>query len=427
MKLLNKSFKRFLWFMLAIMLLSIPLFYFTIQYIYIKDADDSLYVVKEKLQDRINKLIEDQRTAKEIVELLNQLEIGYFLEEITDDSRLIEDRIYTTSRFDAYHGHVEPFRVLESVIWIDEIPYFLKAEIDMEEYYDVLPYTALLAGLFFLLIVVGYYLVNRKIEKKVWSPFLTTLSELENHNIGSDMDFKPIESDIEEFQTLSRILRSFIGKNSLLFRQQKEFIENASHELQTPIALLHSKTDLLFQTKELSEEQSYLLDEVKQIGSRMNKINSGLLLLAKIENRQFVKNETFPLKPIVESSMIYFEEWASAKNIKMVLEVEDEMEVLGNKILAEIAINNLIKNAIRYNSDPGHISIQLKSNSLAIRNSSKIPELDGSKVFQRFFKSHADQNGSGLGLAIVKEISDFNDWKINYSYLDEKHTFTLGF
>lgn len=427
MKLLNKSFKPFAWFTLFVMLVSIPLFYFTSQYIYIQDTTESLIIAKTKLEDRINMLTESEYSAEEIVLLLNQLEVGYFLKELSPGDAIPGDSIYTVTRFDEYHGHDEPFRVLESVIWIHNTPYWLKVEMDMDEYHDVIPYTALLAGLFFLLIVLGYLLINRRISREVWRPFLTLLDDLERHNITSGNWSPRIDSDVEEFQKLSWILRGFIERNRLIFQKQKEFTENASHELQTPLALMQSKVDVLFQTEGLTEEQSSLLDEIKQIVSRMNKINSNLLLLVKIENKQFDKGETFFLHESVQYIIQSFQEWARAKNIEVHFESIHQIQIRGNKILTEAAIQNLVKNAIHYNTDPGTINISVDASSLTITNTSFIPELDKSKVFNRFYKFRASQKSSGLGLAILKEICEFHGWHPDYRYHQERHCFTIQF
>ena len=93
--------------------------------------------------------------------------------------------------------------------------------------------------------------------------------------------------------------------------------------------------------------------------------------------------------------------------------------------MAEIAIHNLIKNAIRYNTDPGHILIRVKTSLLAITNTSQLGELDDSKVFQRFYRTKPEHLGSGLGLAIVKEISDSHGWKVCYSFAGKRHSFTM--
>ncbi|MCC5931313.1 MAG: HAMP domain-containing histidine kinase [Cyclobacteriaceae bacterium] len=427
MKLLNKSFKPFSWFTLFVMLVSIPLFYFTSQYIYIQDTSESLLIARTKLEDRINMLTESEYTTEEILLLLNQLDVGYALKKLKPGDKIPADSIYTISRFDEYHGHVEPFRVLESVIWIRNTPYWLKIEMDMDEYHDVIPYTALLAGLFFLLIVLGYILINRRISGEVWRPFLTMLDDLEKHTITSGSWMPKMDSDIEEFEKLSQILKGFIERNRLIFQKQKEFTENASHELQTPLALLQSKVDVLFQTEGLTEEQSNLLDEIKQIGSRMNKVNSNLLLLVKIENKQFDKGETFSLQESVHFVIKSFQEWAKAKNIEIRYESVHQIKVSGNKILTETAIQNLVKNAIHYNTDPGTIDIRLDASSLVITNTSFIPELDKSKVFNRFYKFKAGQMSSGLGLAILKEICEFHGWRPDYSYNEDQHCFTIHF
>lgn len=427
MKLLNKSFKPFAIFTIIILVCSIPLYYWVIQLMYLNDADESLVIKREILQERLHDLSQNQVEALQIITTLNELKIGYTIEKFEGDPAAWEDKIYSIERFDIFHGHVEPFRVLESLLLIYDQHYFLKVETDLDEFNDVIPYTAFLAGLFFMLILSGYYWVNQKISSKIWKPFLNILEDLENNSISSEKQLPQIDSDIEEFQKLSDILQHYTRKNRTIYLQQKEFIENASHELQTPIMILKAKTDAFLQTTTLSENQSILLDEINQITGRMNKINNDLLLLAKIENKQFESSEEFLLNQVIEDTLEYFRELALNKKLKFTFSTGHKISVKANRGLTEILFNNLLKNAITYNTSPGDIVLLLDAKRFSISNGSTLPELDNMLIFKRFYKTGTSKNSTGLGLAICWEICQSQGWVLRYHFTHDRHTFTLDF
>lgn len=427
MKLLNKSFKPFAVFTVLVVLLSVPAYYFVIQKIYLNDANDSLYVKKYKIQDRINELSTSPEEAEEIINTLNSLQIGILIVKAKKPSDEQTNKIYTIERFDTFHGHVEPFRVLESSIIIQDEQYYIKIEVDLDEFNDVIPYTATLAGLFFLLILIGYYLVNKHVSKKTWSPFLQTIQSFENISISSSSKLPQIKSNIEEFQKLSNILQTYNENNRSVFLQQKSFIENASHELQTPLMLLQAKADAFMQADELNEKQFSVLDEMSQIIGRMSKINRNLLLLAKIDNNQFDNNEDINIKHQMERELNFFFDLTQNKNITIEKYFETDLIISANKTLIEILINNLLRNAISYSSISGKIVIQIKTNELVISNTSEAEQLDSQKIFQRFYKSSTSSNGSGLGLSICKEICSIYNWEIKYYYQNTLHQFSLKF
>lgn len=427
MKLLNKSFRPFAIFTVLVVLLSVPAYYYVIQIIYLKDADDSLYVKKEKIQDRVNELSLTITEAYEIIHTLNSLEIGISIEGADEAKNPSNDQIYTIERFDAYHGHEEPFRVLESSIIIHDETFNIKIEVDLDEFNDVIPYTATLAGLFFTLILTGYYFVNKRVSQKTWNPFLKTIQSLEKFSISSNTPLPEIKSDIEEFQKLSDILQTYNQNNRAVFLQQKSFIENASHELQTPIMILNAKADALMQTAELNENQLSVIDEMNQIIGRMTKINRNLLLLAKIDNNQFDIQEDINLKHCLEKELEFFSDLSKNKNLTIEKKFESDLIISGNKTLTEILINNLLRNAINHSSNPGKIVIRIKPNELLISNTSETGELDGEKIFQRFFKTNTSGNNSGLGLSICKEICKIYNWDIKYSFQNNFHQFSLKF
>lgn len=427
MKLLNKSFRPFAVFTVTVVILSLPAYYYVIQKIYLNDADDSLYVKKEKIQDRITELSSTTNKASEIIHTLNSLQIGFLIERTLEPLGEPIDKIYTIKRYDSYHGHEEPFRVLESSIMIQDERYYIRIEVDLDEFNDVIPYITTLAGLFFLLILIGYYLVNMRVSKKTWSPFLKTIQSLENISISSNSQLPQIKSNIEEFQKLSSILQTYNENNRAVFLQQKSFIENASHELQTPLMLLQAKADAFMQADKLNEKQFSVLDEMNQIIGRMSKINRNLLLLSKIDNNQFDINEDINIKHQLERELNFFFGLTENKNICIEKYFESDLVIRANKTITDILINNLLRNAINYSPISGKIVIQLKANELVISNTSEAGQLDDQKIFQRFYKSSISSNGSGLGLSICKEICNIYNWEIKYCYQNSLHQFSLKF
>mgnify|MGYP006180441571 CR=1 FL=1 len=425
MKLLNKSFKPFAFMTTVMVLISIPLFYFVVVYIYTLDADQSLKNNKLRIEDQLNHLYEHPRTAILRIRLLNELDIGYQLISLDTFPATREDRYYTAERFDQYSNSVRPYRYLETVVDIFDKQYLLKAEVDMEEYFDVIPYTTAVAGLFFVLILVGYYFINRRIASRVWLPFYQTLDKLSKLQIHKGDEFAPVVTDIEEFDQLNENLLFFTNRSQSAYNQQKEFTENASHELQTPLAVLQAKADLLIQS-DLSEAQYSLLDQINLTIGRMNRLNKNLLLLTKIENKQFMPNERINLSDILKETidlyMVSFEE----RNLEVVDQITPNVTIQGNRALIETLINSLLTNSISHNIDGGSVIVLLNEKNLIIKNTGVSNDLGEEKIFKRFNKDAKNTDGSGLGLAICEEICNMHQMKITYRYFDGLHSFRIS-
>jgi signal transduction histidine kinase len=424
MKLLDKSFKPFVMMTTILVLVSIPLFYFVVVYIYTVDADQSLINNKLRVEDQLNHLHMHPRTAVIRIRLLNELDIGYQIISLDTFPAERGDRFYTAERFDQYSNSVRPYRYLETVIDIFDKEYLLKAEVDMEEYFDVIPYTTAVAGLFFFLILIGYYLINRNIAQKVWRPFYKSLDELSSLNIQNGQTLSPIESDIDEFKKLSDNLLFYTNRSHSAYMQQKEFTENASHELQTPLAIIQSKADLLIQSK-LSKEQFEIVDQINLAVNRMNRLNKNLLLLTRLENKQYLANENVNLSDVVKETLELYQSNFESKNLSSYAEIKNSIIIKGNIALIETLINSLLTNATTHNFENGKIKVYLNSKSLIIQNTGKSTALDKNKIFKRFNKDNKNLAGSGLGLAICKEIVQLHDFKISYRMINDLHSFKI--
>ena len=231
----------------------------------------------------------------------------------------------------------------------------------------------------------------------------------------------------KEFAELNKTVQMMTDKAKQDYESLKNFTDNASHEMQTPLAIINSKLDVLIQDESLSEFQMRQLQGVYDALDRLSNLNQSLLLLTKIENSQFNEQENISLDDLVREKLIQFEELSAAKKLVITTDIQ-QVNISGNKKLNDILIGNLLNNAIRYNVTGGSIAVKLTDEALLISNSSFLPALDSDQVFQRFYR-HADtrQDGNGLGLSIVKQICAMAGYNISYSYFNNLHQFKIAF
>ena len=234
------------------------------------------------------------------------------------------------------------------------------------------------------------------------------------------------ESDVYEFARLGNTLTTLMQNSLASYRTQKEFTENASHELQTPLAVFQSKLDLLLQQPSLTERQAELIQALYETANRLARLNRNLLLLAKIDNRQYGQMEEIVVVEFLRELVPFLQGITRGINICEVFN-DSTLTVRANRTLLESLVNNLVVNAVRNNRPGGEITIVVDNGQLAISNTSDEPALNGDLIFNRFYRPHGQSKGNGLGLAIVKAVCEYHGWKVNYQHHDGKHQFTVSF
>jgi signal transduction histidine kinase len=210
------------------------------------------------------------------------------------------------------------------------------------------------------------------------------------------------------------------------YQTLKRFTENASHEMQTPLAVIRSKTDVLLQSVDWKEKEIQQLQQIEDATQRLAKLHQSLLLLTKLENRQFLLNEQVNITDIVKQKIKEREDVLEAKKISLHTNLQ-QVKLSFHQHLAEILVSNLLNNAIRHTAPNGEINVELSNEEFSVSNTSLNGELDKNKIFQRFYKAADTAEGTGLGLAIVKEICNVANANINYEYRNHKHQFTIKF
>lgn len=320
----------------------------------------------------------------------------------------------------------EPVRILESVFEREGSYYKIKLLTSMVEEDDQIEnLIKYLIGLY-LLLVTSIIILNNLVLKKVWSPFYNLIGKLKDFRIERDSPITSEPTAIDEFALLNKSVEKLMEKSRDTYIAQKQFIENAAHELQTPLAICINKLELLLEKGEMNGDQSQEVAEVLDNLGRLTRLNRSLLLLSKIDNQQYVEEAVVDFKALSEKISIDFDDFAAHRNIDFKIIGEDSLAYPINEDLATILMTNLIKNAIIHGAEGKTIEIEITTDRLAVKNFGDKIGLDADQLFRRFEKSGFDMRSSGLGLAIAKAISDRYGLQLNYIFSD-RHIFELRF
>lgn len=291
---------------------------------------------------------------------------------------------------------------------------------------DIMQGVMLQFGLIIAVLGVAIVLTMRLIARRLWQPFDWTLDAMEAFRLESGTCPEFAESDVREFDRLNTTLSKMMHDSLRSYKLQKEFTENASHELQTPLAVFRSRLDLLLQQPELTEGQAAIIQDLYRMSSRLSRLSRNLLLLAKMENGQFGQTETVDVAALLDEQMRYLENLAGGLTVVRDYQA-GQLPVRANRALLESLVGNLVVNAVRHNAPGGRIVVSLAGGHLVVANSSPEAPLDGARIFHRFYRSSLDEKGNGLGLAIVKAVCDYHGWGIAYSHAEGMHRFEVSF
>lgn len=424
--LLSKTTKPFIIYVLIVLTISIPVYYFVVDFIWQEELDEHNTIVAEKTSYEFNRSDISQEEIQQNITLWNKIQPGTNIERI-NSSQIKPDTIFTEEKFKPFSADkkIERYRCLKKVIYIKNVPYLFTIETNIEETEDTVMIIGLVTGFFFILIVVGLFILNRRLSKTIWEPFRDTLGKLKKFNLNTNNQISFNKTDTTEFEELNESLRKLIDHSVSVFKGQKEFTENASHELQTPLAIIKNKLDILLQSKDLTDVHYAIIEEINIALSRSSRINKNLLLLAKIENSQFDIIE-MDIYEIIDHSLENLEEHIDQKSIVLSSDIDKNVKSKGNISLTEILINNLLINAIKHTDYGGLINVELVSGCFTVSNSGT-EGLNPELIFTRFKRFSNDNSGSGLGLAIIKEICRFQNWEISYDFKNNLHCFFVKF
>ena len=261
-----------------------------------------MYAIKKQFDN----FTKEDLTIKDIT-LWNKFNRNVTIEKFNGNQK---DSIFDHSYYDALNKDNEPFRVLNSPIKIEDKWFTFSAKINMVEKENLIGSTVFLFISLLILLIIGFFIITKIISKKLWQPFYTALDKMEQFEIDKSTSGKLIESTTEEFNRLNNAIDSLIHKNSSIYQSQREFIENAAHELQTPIAIFKGKLENILQRKDLNSEQFKLIEDLNNTTTRLVKLNKNLLVLSKIDSNSYYEIEKINLHEIINNQLSFFSEQA---------------------------------------------------------------------------------------------------------------------
>jgi signal transduction histidine kinase len=400
---------------IAVLLVASICYYFIVRYVLIHQLDNTLKVEEAEILNYTknnNRLPEatsyrDQRTS---------------FEEITEP---IKRKFENINLYEEKHHENNTYRQLSFPVFINEKQYkasVTKSEEEMEDL--VLLIVLITLGVIVLLLLI-LFITNRVLLGKIWKPFYNMLDSIKAFNLSSKKYIPSQTTDIDEFRDLDSVVHTMTLQIIKDYETLKNFTDNASHEMQTPLAILNSKLDLIIQEPGLTETPTKQLQSMYDAITRLTKLNQSLLLLTKIENNQFDKVEQLQMDLLIEEKLLQLEDLINTRFLRLDKKLQP-VTIKMNNYLADILLNNLISNAIRHNEDGGTIDIFLNDEKLIISNSGPLLNFDSAQLFDRFKKADRSE-GSGLGLAIVKQICDNYQFKISYFFKNDLHNFEILF
>lgn len=417
--LLHKTQRIYFIFLALLFAIAFPLFYIMFKELYLEEIDEMLFLKKTEFKN-------NYISTLKINDIPNWNRFNAIL-KIETPLNIKHDTLYTTMLYNIDEKEYEPYRILKAPIFIENKPFTLTIQSSLLESHDFIITIALLFSAILISLFLGLWIINKKLSSRLWNPFYKTLNQIEHFELDNPKDINFSKSDIEEFNRLNLSLQKLIQRNILIHNNQREFIDNAAHELQTPIAILKAKIDTLMQLPNVTKEQSEILTSINNTITRLQRLNKNLLLLSKLDKQQFENTETLSIKTILEQQLDFFIEQASSKNITVQTDFKNDISVTANADLTEILINNLLLNSIKHNVENGQIMISISNKKLIISNTGIEQALPQDKLFNRFSKINSSKQGTGLGLAIVKKIAELNKWTVSYTYQNNHHNFSVSF
>lgn len=321
----------------------------------------------------------------------------------------------------------ELFKQLTGIITINGSTYQIiirTSQLETEDYTESVLYIVLIS--IFLMISMLYF-INSKISKTIWKDFYLNLATTRSFSLQKQVPIQLRKTNIIEFDELNNVIFNLTNKVISDYQNLKQFSEDASHEIQTPLAIISTKMESILNDPELTGPQLETIRSVLAAVHRLSRLNKELLLLTKIENNQFIVVEKISLEEIIREKLTEFQELIDLQGITFEMQFANDFEIESNPVLAELLINNLISNSINHNIQGGLIRIVQNLNGLEIWNTNMTKILHPERLFSRFYKENPSSKSVGLGLAIVAKICEVQNWKVSYRQVESMHCFQVDF
>lgn len=384
--------------------------------------------VDDTLEDYSEGLIIRALSGEDMPTASNGSNNQYYLYEVSESYAASHPQITYRDEmvFITEKSETEPARVLITIFRTED-----------ERYMELVVYTPTIEKLDLLRAILGWIIflyvlllliilsINIWVFRKNMKPLYVLLKWLDSSQLGKKNEPLENTTKITEFRKLNAATMAFAERGEKLFEQQKTFIGNASHEMQTPLAICRNQLEMLMEDETLTEHQLNELIKTHQTLENLTRMNRSLLLLCKIENGQFADTRSVCLNDILTHYLDDYKEVYAYRNITVTVTTDSSFCVEMNDSLVSVLVTNLLKNSFVHNIDGGFIYIKITANTFEISNTGEKP-LDRERIFERFYQGQKKEGSTGLGLALVDSICKANHLKIDYTYVENRHIFTIS-
>lgn len=421
MKLLSYTYRKLALLLFLLMAVWGVLFYYAIIDEVVDETDDTLENYGEIL-------MESALHDPSILETEGSLMSFYKFTPISEEEgRHYRQVFYDATVYIELEDEDEPVRVMCTAFRMPDGQYYeLKLMISILEQDDMVEAMLWYLGALFLLFLICTSIGIQLVLKGVFRPLHRLLDWL--HCIQPGKEVPPLDNPtkIREFRQLSDAALDMGNRSYKAYEEQKQFIENASHELQTPLAIVRGKVELLAESEGMTEQQMEQLDEIYATLGRAVKLNKSLLLLSRIENGQYTEMEDVSVDEILDELLPDLMDIYEHKQVRLIRKREEQPFIIRcNHSLAQILVSNLVKNSLLHNREGGELQVLTTPTSLVIKNTGDVP-LDGEKLFRRFYHGmDGKKDSTGLGLAIARSIALSSLLKLTYEWQNGMHAFRL--
>lgn len=398
---------------------------------YVTMIDEINDEMDDALEARAEVILTRVLAGRELPASASEGNNAYFLNEVSAEyaaaqprERYSDEEIFIPERDDE-----EPARVLRKVFHDRDGRWYeltvMTPTIEKEDLREailgwIVSLYLFLLGMILLVTVVVLYRTMR--------PLYALLRWLDGYTVGAQNPPLVVETSVTEFRRLNDAARRYAERAEETFERQKQFIGNASHEMQTPLAVCRNRLEMLVDdAPTLTEEQLGEIAKVQRTLDYLVRLNRSLLLLSKIDNGQFPETEAVDMNALVRRTAEDMEEIYAYRNMRFTLADEGPLTVRMNPSLAGSVVANLVKNAFVHGDAGGEIVVTVAPRRLTVANSGAGGPLDAGHIFDRFYQGAKKEGSTGLGLAVVDAVCRLYGLKIAYSHADGRHCFTVDF
>lgn len=391
------------------------------------------YAMVEEINDETDDSLEDYAvmiirrvlTGNELPSSGDGTNNTYTVERLPDDTNTAlqinfrDEKVYIPEK-----RETEPARVV-TIIFADAQNRKYKIEVSTPtfERIDLLRSVFLHIVALYVILTLTIITVTAVIFHYSMRPLYALLKWLDNYHPGKGVKDLPNKSNVVEFKKLTKAAYDTIERAENYMERQKQFIGNASHELQTPLAILSTRIEWIMDNTSLTEEQFTELSKMRQSLHRLVKLNRTLLLLSKIDSGQFPEKKAINMVEIINNEIEVYREIYADCGISCTTHLPERYIVEMNESLATTMVTNLLKNAFVHSTPESNVKISIEKNRLTISNNGEKP-LDSTRLFDRFYTS-GKKESTGLGLALVKSIAERYGFRIAYTFIGKRHTFSI--